>query len=110
MIGAILGACTAGRMTLIRAYRKTRSSAALTLASRSCSTTGTPPGGCSVASRTHLTAGEERLQASLSVVARWRPAGTGNKGWVAALRHADTPGTNETVRTDQAPHTPLPWT
>ena len=29
---------------------------------------------------------------------------------VAALRHADTPGTDETVTADQAPHTPLPWT
>jgi len=29
---------------------------------------------------------------------------------VAALRHADTPGTNETVTTEQASHTPLPWT
>jgi len=29
---------------------------------------------------------------------------------VAASRHADTPTQDETVTTEQAPHTPLPWT
>ena len=29
---------------------------------------------------------------------------------VAASRHADTPAQDETVRTEQAPHTPLQWT
>ncbi len=29
---------------------------------------------------------------------------------VAASRHTDTPTLDETVRTEQAPHTPLQWT